>query len=1174
MAAGSDDVSLRAATEALLDPQALIEALWDHRGQIVDFVYRAVNPAACDYLGKPADELIGVKLTATLPDMVEAGLLTRYAHCLQTGEPLEMEDLPYFSRRYQTIRRFDLRVAPLGGDHLNLVWRDVTERYEMNQRQLIASEEKFRLIAENSSDVVIQLRDLNIVWISPSVEAALGAPPEYWIGQPAITFVVEEDAAVFAQMVAETDMDATSLRRLRVKDAVGGRHWAEVHARPFHGADGEPDGQIGSLRIIDAQVAAEQDAEAGRRLQAQADARYRDMISNSGVPAALTDLDGRFELVNRAMCDFLGYDPETLRTKTWQEMTAPATLEADLRNAEDLVAGRIDSYRTTKQFIRSDGRLVWGDMTAGCLRDQRGEPEMFIAQVVDVDRDMQARREREEADARYRHLVENSPVATATSHPQGSFTLVNRAFCEFLGYQAEELVGMPWPNVIPPEELPEARQVISEMAAGGRDIFTGIRPYLHADGHHVWGEVTLSCTREPDGGIESIVTQIVDITAETAARAEAEEARRKQERSDALLRRSLESATIGMALTTPDGTFTEVNDAMCRFFGYDADALVGKNGIELTAAVDRASAKANLDDLVAGRIDSYRMRKQYIHADGHIIWGDLSVGCVRDRDGSVETLIAQIVDITSDVRMRDQLERSRRQELLASERYRQLTENSIVPASLSRPDGSLAMVNQAMCDLLGYDADPLLTMTWMDLVAPDCLEEAYRNTQDLLLGRSDSYRGRQELIHADGHRLTVDISMASNRSSRVGVDTVIAQLVDITAEVKAQAELEEAQRVQAITDALYRRSVESAAVGMCLVSPHGFLYQNNQSICDFFGYDQQELMARNWRELTAPECLPAHMENIEILLAGGIDSYEMDTQFINSAGERIWGHLTVSCLRGADGRVETVIGQIIDITEAVLSREKLTQREQQLTSEMASAATYVASLLPEDLHGEVEVSSAYLPSLELGGDCFHYRWIDDDLLKIYMIDVSGHGIRPALLSMSVHNILRSGSLPTSTLLRPERVLGKLNSLFQMDEQDGVYFTMWYGVYETSTRTLRYASGGHPPAMAFNTNGDGRWECTELTGSSSLPLGMFENATFETATYTVPAGCRLMVFSDGVFEIPLPDGEHSSIDDLAEAALDLLDANEFSADAVADRMRSKSIDGQFDDDCSLVIATFE
>jgi len=183
----------------------------------------------------------------------------------------------------------------------------------------------------------------------------------------------------------------------------------------------------------------------------------------------------------------------------------------------------------------------------------------------------------------------------------------------------------------------------------------------------------------------------------------------------------------------------------------------------------------------------------------------------------------------------------------------------------------------------------------------------------------------------------------------------------------------------------------------------------------------------------------------------------MVKKFIHADGRTIWGDLVVSCVRGDDGQVEIFLGQISDITAQREADERnrtllevIARQTDRLTAELRSAAAYVSSILPGDLDGPVRVTARYLPSQELAGDSYDYRWIDDDHLFVYLIDVSGHGIGPALLSVSVHNMLRSGSLPLPTLLAPDVVLGELNRRFQMDKHDGNYLTMWCGVYEVST----------------------------------------------------------------------------------------------------------------------------
>src|SRR5207248_1110379 len=98
------------------------------------------------------------------------------------------------------------------------------------------------------------------------------------------------------------------------------------------------------------------------------------------------------------------------------------------------------------------------------------------------------------------------------------------------------------------------------------------------------------------------------------------------------------------------------------------------------------------------------------------------------------------------------------------------------------------------------------------------------------------------------------------------------------------------------------------------------------------------------------------------------------------------------------------------------------------------------------------------------GDAFGYNWLDDDHLAIYLLDVCGHGVGAALLSISAMNVLRSHALPNVDFRNPTEVLATLNENFLMENQNGKYFTLWYGVYNKQSRKLVYCSGGHPPSI--------------------------------------------------------------------------------------------------------------
>lgn len=262
--------------------------------------------------------------------------------------------------------------------------------------------------------------------------------------------------------------------------------------------------------------------------------------------------------------------------------------------------------------------------------------------------------------------------------------------------------------------------------------------------------------------------------------------------------------------------------------------------------------------------------------------------------------------------------------------------------------------------------------------------------------------------------------------------------------------------------------------------------------------------------------------------------------------------------------VSLVLRQILEAAELAKRERQIRTMADRLSGELTSASKYVARILPGDLNGAVTVRSRYLPSQEIGGDSFGYLWIDDDHLIVYLIDVSGHGVEPALLSVSVHNMLRSRSMPSETLLSPEQVMAELNQLFSMENHDDHYFTMWYGVYQASTRLLRYATAGHPPALVL-TEESGVVNATSL-GGKAVPIGMFADSEYAVETVRIPVGAQMLLCSDGVL------GDRLSFAGFTEVCEEVAAAPGWSPASLIARLRATT-DATFDDDCALVQLTF-
>lgn len=240
-----------------------------------------------------------------------------------------------------------------------------------------------------------------------------------------------------------------------------------------------------------------------------------------------------------------------------------------------------------------------------------------------------------------------------------------------------------------------------------------------------------------------------------------------------------------------------------------------------------------------------------------------------------------------------------------------------------------------------------------------------------------------------------------------------------------------------------------------------------------------------------------------------------------------------------------------------------------LRAELDSAAHYVQSLIPEPLaEGRVRTHWKFVPSASLGGDSFGYHWLDDHRFAIYLLDVCGHGVGPALLSVSVMNAMQVNALGGADPGDPGAVLASLNEMFPMSKHNGMFFTMWYGVADLSTRELRYGCGGHPPALLLAPGAAPR----ELGGDEEISgpmIGAIPGVPYGTGTASIPPGTSLWIYSDGIHELMQPDGSIWSLREFLDGVAVEGRAGEGAVDRLIARSRAVRGRDDFEDDVSLL-----
>jgi diguanylate cyclase (GGDEF)-like protein/PAS domain S-box-containing protein len=272
-----------AILDSMLDPHVLLSAVRDDQGTIVDFTYVDANAAACEYMQKSPEQLVGSRLLDLLPGQAGTGMLAMYASAVDSGEPLVLDDYSYPHEILQDERRYDIRAIKVG-DALSFTWRDVTERYEATQR-VAESEHDYRLLAENASDVVYRTDASAVLqWVSPSVTQALGWERDQVVGAPATDFLHPDDLQRLRSASRSPLHGHRGREEVRLRTSRGSYLWMAVMGRTVR----EGEGAGAALAFVGSAHNIETEREADRVLQFLATHDPLTRLSNR--PALVTRL--------------------------------------------------------------------------------------------------------------------------------------------------------------------------------------------------------------------------------------------------------------------------------------------------------------------------------------------------------------------------------------------------------------------------------------------------------------------------------------------------------------------------------------------------------------------------------------------------------------------------------------------------------------------------------------------------------------------------------------------------------------------------------------------------------------------------------------------------------------------------------------------------------------------
>jgi PAS domain S-box-containing protein len=315
-----------------------------------------------------------------------------------------------------------------------------------------------------------------------------------------------------------------------------------------------------------------------RAILEESEERFRATFEQAAVGIGHVGLDGRWLRVNRKLCEIVGYHPDELMKLTFQDITHPDDLEADLAQVRRLLAGEVETYSMEKRYFRKDGSAVWINLTVALVRTPEGQPKYFISVVEDITEEKRVREALRESESRLRTLSDNLPSGAVY---QGVIEADGRRRLTYVSAGVERLLG-----VTPAEALADVNAVYAlvheqdraRVAAAEEAAFRTLSPFdcefrsWTRSGGLIWVHARSAVRRLPAGPLvwEGIV---MDVT----ARREAEEALHRERE---LLGTIIDRIPVMLTVYEPDTKVLRLNPAFERAVGWSMQDAAGVSLME------------------------------------------------------------------------------------------------------------------------------------------------------------------------------------------------------------------------------------------------------------------------------------------------------------------------------------------------------------------------------------------------------------------------------------------------------------------------------------------------------------------------------------------------------------------------------------------------------------------
>ncbi len=674
-----------------------------------------------------------------------------------------------------------------------------------------------------------------------------------------------------------------------------------------------------------------------RAVLEESEERLRATFEQAAVGIAHIGLDDRWLRVNRKLCDIVGYRPDELLALTFQDITHPGDLEADLAQVQRLLAGEIETYSMEKRYFRKDRSLVWINLTVSLVRTPQGQPKHFISVVEDISEKKQVQDALRESESKYRNLFDNMAeevhfwqVVRDDNGRIQTWRLVeaNTPALRTWGKTLEHIRGKTTDEIFGPGSTEHYRAVVEKIFAEGvPHAFEDYFPNL--DKHFSFTSVPLG---------DYFITTGADITALKKAHIAMRE-------SEERLRLAVEATGVGIFDFDPVTGRQVLNDQAIRILGFPLGTDPTPQTILKAVHSDerewvRAATVESLDPKGKGRFD---LTHRIVRPDGEVRWVAVSGRTTFAGEGRRTAVrsVGTMVDITEREEAERRLRDSQQRELERAAVLETVLNAAPTPIFISYDRECRSMTgNPAAFRAVNTPEGEVVSATAPgDLPRKRTFQE-YRDGRPLPPNELPMQIAAREGVEVRGVELSFRFhtgefrhfygNAVPLRDSRGEVTGAIAAYVDISHRKEAEQQLKASEQ-------RFRQLAEAMPQIVWVADADGHISYLNQHFSKVTGLTTAEGLAMGRGGAIHPEDLEGLRDQWRTSVRTGSD-YHAEFRLRGKYGQYRWQVVRGVPIRDAAGQVVCWYGSSTDIDEPKRLAESLREADRRKDEFLATLA--------------------------------------------------------------------------------------------------------------------------------------------------------------------------------------------------------------------------------------------